>query len=149
ALGEVGGAILAGSVNLPFSLGTRICLSQLSAGLALGPLFVGQFLGGAHGGTLWWALLRLGLSGLVSAPLTIWAHTLRMQIIPERLRGRTFALLRTLMQGSGPLASAMAGVLLPVLGLIPMIAFSAGAIGIPGLAGYQVHDLRQDVATVA
>src|SRR5262245_23342481 len=46
ALGEVGGAILAGSVSLPFTLGTRICLSQLFAGITLGLLLVGLILGG-------------------------------------------------------------------------------------------------------
>ncbi len=48
-------------------------------------------------------LVSLTLFGLFSAPLTIWAQTLRMQIIPESLRGRTFALLRTLMQSANPI----------------------------------------------
>jgi MFS family permease len=142
ALGEVLGAILAGSVHLPLTLGTRICLSQLLSGLALGLLLVGQVLSA----TIWWSLTGLTLLGLFSAPLTIWAQTLRMQIIPERLRGRTFALLRTLMQGSGPLASGLAGLLLPIVGLVPMIAFSAAAAGIPGLIGYRVSDLRRSGA---
>ena len=39
--------------------------------------------------------VSLGLLGFFSAPLTIWAQTLRMKVIPNPLRGRTFALPRT------------------------------------------------------
>jgi MFS family permease len=145
ALGEIAGAVLAGSMRLQLSLGTLICLSQLFAGISLGLLVVGQLVGQSLG----WALVSLILLGVFSAPLTIWAQTLRMRIIPERLRGRTFALLRTLMQGSGPLASALAGVLLPVLGLGALISCSAAAIGIPGLVGYRIPELRQGGTTEA
>jgi MFS family permease len=147
AAGEVGGAVLAGTIALPLTLGTRICLSQLLAGCGLGLLVVAQLAGG--GSALGWALASLALLGVFSAPLTIWAQTLRMRIIPERLRGRAFALLRTLMQGSGPLASALGGVLLPILGLTALIALSAAAVGAPGLAGYQVRALRKADAVEA
>jgi hypothetical protein len=73
---------------------------------------------------------------------TIWAQTLRMQIIPERLRGRTFALLRTLMQGANPVGGIIAGFLLPVVGIPAMISLSVVLIGTPGLLGYRVRDLR-------
>jgi len=46
------------------------------------------------GPTLWLTLPALALFGAFGAQLTIWAQTLRMQIIQERLRGRAFALLR-------------------------------------------------------
>jgi hypothetical protein len=65
-----------------------------------------------------------------------------MQIIPEPLRGRTFALLRTLMQGTNPLGGIMAGLLLPLLGIPTIIALSALIIGVPGLLGYGVKTLR-------
>jgi hypothetical protein len=42
------------------------------------------------GPSVWWTIIGLALLGLFSAPLTIWAQTLRMQIIPEQLRGRAF-----------------------------------------------------------
>jgi hypothetical protein len=83
---------------------------------------------------------------MFSAPLTIWAQTLRMQIIPAYLRGRTFALLRTLMQGAGPLASAAAGVMLPLVGGSALVAASAALIGGPGLLGARVKALRQATA---
>jgi hypothetical protein len=66
-----------------------------------------------------------------------------MQIIPVDLRGRTFALLRTLMQGATPLGGALAGFLLPVIGMQIMIALSSLVIGLPGLAGIQTVELRQ------
>jgi MFS family permease len=94
------------------------------------------------GQTLWLTLPGLALLGFFSAPLTIWAQTLRMKVIPEQLRGRTFALLRTLMQGSGPLASALAGALLPALGLVAMIGCSSLLVGVPGLVGARVRQLR-------
>jgi MFS family permease len=132
--GEVIGSILAGSFVFPLSLGRLICLAQILSGMSLALLLLGP--------NIWWAMAGLALLGLFSAPLTIWAQTLRMQIIPEQLRGRVFALLRTLMQSAGPLASGGAGVLLPVLGISVMIGLSAVLIGLPGMPGYAVRQLR-------
>jgi hypothetical protein len=87
------------------------------------------------------AAVGLFLLGFFSAPLTIWAQTLRMQIIPIEMRGRTFALLRTLMQGATPLGGALAGFLLPVIGIFLTIGMSALVIGVPGLVGMQVQEL--------
>ncbi len=87
--------------------------------------------------------IGLFLLGFFSAPLTIWAQTLRMQVIPPEMRGRTFALLRTLMQGATPLGGALGGFLLPVLGMQIMIGLSSLIIGAPGLAGMQTKELRQ------
>ncbi len=135
AVGEVISSILAGSMVLSFTLGTLICLTQFLAGMSLSVLFLGR--------QTMWAMLGLILFGLFAAPLTIWAQTLRMQIIPAALRGRTFALLRTLMQSANPLGGIFSGFLLPVLGIPVMIALSAVVIGLPGLIGYQVPELRQ------
>jgi MFS family permease len=134
AVGEIASTLIAGSITLSLSLGTLICLAQTLAGSALLLVLAGR--------TLWWVLVGLALLGLFNAPLTIWAQTLRMQIIPETLRGRTFALLRTLIQGTSPLAGALAGVLLPVLGMAGMIGSSALLIGAPGLVGARVKALR-------
>lgn len=132
--GEVIGSILAGSLVLPLSLGLLICLAQFLSGVSLVLLL---FMPG-----IWWAVTGLTLLGLFSAPLTIWAQTLRMQIIPERLRGRAFALLRTLMQSTGPLASGGAGALILVLGIPSMIGLSAVLVGLPGLFGSTIKQLR-------
>ena len=134
AVGELISSVLAGSIKLPLSLGSSICLFQFSAGLALVPLVMGH---------LWIALICVMLNGFFSAPLTIWAQTLRMAIIPERLRGRTFALLRMLMQGTGPVGGAAAGFLLPLLGVRMMIGLTGLITGFPGLVGSQVRELRE------
>ena len=137
AVGEVAGSLLAGSIGLSVPLGTLICGSQLLSGLSLVLLAIDQ--------SLAYAVPSLALLGLFSAPLTIWAQTLRMQVIPSLMRGRTFALLRTLMQSTPPIGGAIAGLLLPLLGIPAMIAMSAALAGVPGLLGYGVRELRETV----
>jgi len=134
ALGEVISAWLAGSMTLKITLGMRIALAQILSGLSLlllipGPNFITASIG-------------LFLLGFFSAPLTIWAQTLRMKIIPADMRGRTFALLRTLMQGATPLGGALAGFLIPLFGIKLIIGVSSFVIGGPGLVGTQVKELR-------
>ena len=135
AVGELAGALIAGNRTFPLALGSLICLAQILSGVGLGLMLVQQ--------SPVWVVAALLLLGLFSAPLTIWAQTLRMQIIPEALRGRSFALLRTLMQGSGPLASVAAGFLLPLVGLTAMIGVSVAFIGLPGLLGLRVRPLHR------
>lgn len=135
ALGEVISAWLAGSLHLKIGLGVRIALAQILSGLSLALILMeSNFRAVASG---------LFLLGFFSAPLTIWAQTLRMQIIPIEMRGRTFALLRTLMQGATPLGGALAGFLLPVIGMQMMISLSSLVIGAPGLVGMQITELKQ------
>jgi MFS family permease len=133
AAGELLSSILAGSLQLPLALGTLICFFQFGAGVSLLPLLLGNVL---------IALAGMSLYGFFSAPLTIWAQTLRMGIIPERLRGRTFALLRMLMQGTGPIGGAVAGFLLPLFGVQLMINLTGALTSVPGIIGYQVRQLR-------
>jgi MFS family permease len=135
ALGEVISAWLAGSLRMRIGLGMRIALAQLFSGVSLALLFVESRVEAVASG--------LFLLGFFSAPLTIWAQTLRMQIIPVEMRGRTFALLRTLMQGATPLGGALAGFLLPVIGTQMVIGLSGLIIGAPGLAGLQIAALKQ------
>lgn len=137
ALGEIAGAVMGGSLTSSrFSLGRLICVTQGLSGASVGLLLLGR--------NLWITATGLILLGVFSSPLTIWAQTLRMKIIPERMRGRTFALLRTLMQGSSPSGSVIAGYLLPSIGLLVAIGLSAGLIGIPGAFGLGVKQLGED-----
>ena len=74
--------------------------------------------------------------GIAAAPLTPWAQTLRMAIIPEAMRGRAFALLRMLMQSGRPIGGALSGFLLPAIGLamtIGLVGFVTAAAGVAGL----------------
>jgi MFS family permease len=80
------------------------------------------------------------LVGLLSAPMTIWAQSLRMRRIPPELHGRAFALLRTLMQGTLPLGSILATPML-VQGQLALAAMVMTLIaGLPGLALLMVRD---------
>lgn len=134
AAGEVVSALVVGGVTFALSLGTLICLAQLFSGVALLWLPMST--------QSWPIALSLFLFGLFSAPLTIWAQTLRMQIIPAQLRGRTFALLRMLMQSGHPLGGALAGGLFPLVGMTVMMALTALVVGAPGGVGYLVRELR-------
>lgn len=141
AVGEVISSALAGGWRPGLSLGTLIGLAQTLSGAGLALMLVS--------GSLLWAVPCLALLGFFSAPLTIWAQTLRMQVIPPHLRGRTFALLRTLMQGAIPVGGALAGWLLPIVGIPAMIGLSALLVGGPGLAGLQIRPLRAAGSTRA
>jgi hypothetical protein len=47
------------------------------------------------------------------------------------------------MQGATPLGGALAGFLLPVIGIQMMVGLSSLVIGAPGLAGLRTDALRQ------
>ena len=134
AAGEVLSAAAVGAVSLRWALGTLICFALTAAGLSLVPLL---------GNNTVLAMAGLAVYGAFGAPLTIWAQTLRMKIIPEDLRGRTFALLRMLMQSTNPLGGIAAGFALPVVGIAAMIGVSAAVTTLPGLLGWRVRDLRE------
>lgn len=131
AVGEVISAAVAGGWSGParLRLGTLIGLAQALAGAALALLWVPHVAATALG---------LGLFGAFSAPLTIWAQTLRMRVIPAALRGRTFALLRTLMQGGGPLGGVLGGAAVPALGLAAALGLALLLVGGPGVIGVRV-----------
>jgi MFS family permease len=131
--GETVGALSAGSLSGRLSEGRMICLAETLAGLSLGLALLGH--------SVWSTVPALLLLGFFSGPMTAWAQTLRMRAIPPELRGRSFALLRTLMQASSPAFSGIGGVLLSVIGLTAMIGLSAGMIAVPGLIGTRVRDL--------
>jgi MFS family permease len=135
AAGEIGGALLAGGLALRLALGTLICSAQALSGLALMPVAVAPALATGFFG--------LGLYGAASAPLTIWAQTLRMRILPEDMRGRAFAVLRTIMQGGAPLGGLAAGWLLARVDVRLVILLSATLAGLPGLLGARVRALRE------
>jgi MFS family permease len=135
AVGEVTSSFLAGTAKLPISLGKTITIAQMLSGLAAAILALSLSIPAA--------ILSFVLLGFFSAPLTIWAQTLRMKIIPEALRGRTFALLRTLMQSATPVGGGIAGFIMPFLPMSAMVLLSALLVGAPGALGYGVRELRE------
>ncbi len=134
AAGEVAGSLLAGGIAPRLPLGAMICLAQCCSGLVLLIVLPTR--------AAWGAALALALYGAFSAPLTIWAQTLRMRIIPAGLRGRAFALLRTLMQSGVPLGGAVGGALVSPLGIPAMVILSAVVVAAPGVSGLRVGALR-------
>jgi MFS family permease len=113
-------------------------------GFLLAVLAVGEVIAVVLAGTLAaGVVIGLALFGVCSAPMTIWAQTLRMRIIPERMRGRTFALLRMIMQGGNPIGGALGGLLAGIVAIPTLVATSALLIMSPAVAGYTIRDLRE------
>jgi MFS family permease len=77
-------------------------------------------------------LVALGLLGMLSAPMTAWAQTLRMRVVPREQHGRLFALLRTVMQATPPLGASLGALLLPQSPTITVLAVGA-VMGLPAL----------------
>ncbi|MEH1130353.1 MFS transporter [Micromonospora sp. CPCC 206061] len=71
--------------------------------------------------------------GLLSAPMTVWAQSLRMRRIPPALHGRAFAALRTLMQATPPLGSALVTPLLAHTQLVTASIAMTLVAGLPAL----------------
>ncbi|WP_165977812.1 MFS transporter [Nonomuraea diastatica] len=71
--------------------------------------------------------------GMFSAPMTVWAQSLRMARIPAPLRGRGFAILRTLMQVAPPIGAVVVTPLLAA-GLLGQAALLMTLIaGVPAV----------------
>src|SRR5262249_36577725 len=92
--GELLGSAAVGAIQWRWPLARTIAITQLTVGIC-SLAFVPK-------PSLPVAAVILALVGALSAPLTIWAQTLRMRAIPAAMRGRVFALLRTGMQGATP-----------------------------------------------
>jgi predicted MFS family arabinose efflux permease len=126
AAGELVGALLAGALPTPLSAVSRISIAQALSGASLLALALRPRLPGAIGALL--------LGGLFSAPMTVWAQSLRMELTPPELRGHVFALLRTTMQAAPPAGGAVGGALVAAGTGIAAVATGL-ACGIPGGAG--------------
>lgn len=126
AVGEFTGGALAGSFSpSSWSPVRAIAAVQAAAGCTfLALLAAPQVLAVGAG---------FFLVGLLSAPLTIWAQSLRMRRIPHELHGRAFALLRTLMQATPPLGSAIVTPMLAAGHVAPIAITMTAVAGLPGL----------------
>jgi MFS family permease len=135
SVAALAGSLLVGAVEWRRALGPSIAVVQTLAGASFLVLALEPGLAGA--------LAALLLAGLLVSPLTIWAQTLRMRLIPEELRGRAFGLLRTLMQATPPLGAALAGVLLSGPGLAAGVLVMSAIMTLPGLAGLLSSSLEE------
>jgi MFS family permease len=125
--GDLIGSFIVGAMGWRWPLGRSIAAAQTAVGVAFLPMLLQP--------EALAALALLFLSGLLTSPLTIWAQTLRMRLIPPELRGRVFSLLRTTMQAAEPIGGALGGAVIATGGLLVALAAIAIAIGAPGLAG--------------
>ena len=125
--GDLVGSFTIGLIAWRFALGRSIAAAQAAVGVAFLPMLLEP---GAVA-----TVVLLFLSGLLTSPLTIWAQSLRMRLIPAELRGRVFSLLRTIMQSAEPVGGALGGVLIAIGGATLAVAAIASAIGLPGLVG--------------
>lgn len=125
-LGGLVASIVVGIFPTPRGLGKAIAYCQSVAGLC--------FLG-LVSATLLPALVALFFAAAFTAPLTTWAQTLRMSVIPKDLRGRTFSILRTSMQGATPLGGILAASLVQHFGITPAILCGIFITAAPGFAG--------------
>lgn len=125
--GTLGGAVAVGAVGWRWPLGRSIAAATLLAGAALALLVTLPPLPGA--------VAILALAGVLASSLTAWAQTIRMRLIPAELRGRVFALLRTLMQSTPPVGAVLAGLLLGGGGVVPAIVVMSAVFAIPGAVG--------------
>lgn len=132
--GEVLSSFVAGGYTYRTSLGRLISRALIFGGI---PFLLIQFIRLPI-----WAAVNLFVYGLLVGPLTIWAQTMRMQIIPSELRGRVFAMLRTIMVAGMPLGGALAGALNASFGIPGLIYLTGALVTIPGIAGMAVKELR-------
>jgi hypothetical protein len=135
AVGALVGSISVGGVAWLWPLGRSIAAAQLATGVS--------FLGLLLAPRLPAALALIATAGLLGSPLTVWAQTIRMRLIPPDLRGRVFSLLRTLMQSTPPIGGALAGMLLSGAGVVPVVLVIGLAVGLPGALGLVVEDLAE------
>ncbi|MEV0149049.1 MULTISPECIES: MFS transporter [unclassified Nonomuraea] len=154
ALVLVAGPWLAGE-RLPGGAGTlALLLSALSAGELAGGFLAGVwrprvdrlralrgaqvvaaagFLGLLAVPDRWTLAAGFLLVGLAGAVMTVWAQSLRMEIVPAALRGRAFGLLRTLMQATPPIGAAAVAPLLES-GDVTLLAVALTAVAaVPAL----------------
>jgi MFS family permease len=77
-------------------------------------------------------VIALMALGMCTAPMTAWAQSLRMRLVPPEAHGRLFALLRTTMQATPPVGAALAALTLAEGTLVTVIAVVA-AMGLPAV----------------
>jgi MFS family permease len=119
AAAGLAGALVAGATAGRFRLARAIAVSELIAGCA--------YAGLAAKPGLALAFVALAAGSFFLGPLTVWAQTIRMRLVPPELRGRVFGLLRTLMQSTPPLGALLAAPLLSAGG-VPLAALAVGAL---------------------
>ncbi|TMR96627.1 MFS transporter [Nonomuraea basaltis] len=74
------------------------------------------------------------IMGAFSAPMTVWAQSLRMERVPPSQRGRVFSVFRTMMQATPPIGAAMVTPLLVTGNLPAAVLLMTALAAVPALA---------------
>jgi MFS family permease len=135
-LGELVGLIATGAIRWPWPLGRSIA-GAICVSAAIQSLFLLR-------PSLVPMLLIMAGFGMAESSLTPWAQTIRMRLIPAEMRGRVFALLRTLMQSTRPIGSIVAGLLLVSGDVTPALAMILVLVAVPGLIGLWIPSLNRE-----
>ncbi len=139
SFGQLISSVAVGAVRWNFPLGRSIAVALVLAGSA--------FLGLLAPHNLVTAGVVMFLFGFFFAPVNVWAQTVRMQVIPEELRGRVFSILRTIIRSTLPLAAALVGTILPLVGIRNSILLVGGLVVIAGAIGLTSRTLREPQTT--
>ncbi|MGH3169032.1 MAG: MFS transporter [Trebonia sp.] len=121
--GELLAALLLTRMTWRKPLTVSIVTAQVAAALLVVPLMVRSTVVTVS------ALVALGMC---AAPMTAWAQSLRMRLVPQEAHGRLFALLRTAMQATPPAGAALAALVIG-RGAVVTVAAIAAIMGIPAL----------------
>jgi predicted MFS family arabinose efflux permease len=136
AVGTLAGTVVVGAVRWPWPLGRSISAAAALSGGALAFLMLRPGVTGTAA-----ALLA---AGVLASPLTVWAQTIRMRVIPPELRGRVFGMIRTLIQSTPPIGAAVAGAIVAGPGVGAVAAVMSAVVSASGVAGLWSRALRPD-----
>lgn len=126
AAGTAGGllaALLLSRITWRAPLTASIVTAQLVAAVVVVPLMVRSTAV---------TVASLVALGMCAAPMTAWAQSLRMRLVPPEAHGRLFSLLRTAMQATPPAGAALAALVIG-RGAVVTVAAIGATIGVPAL----------------
>jgi MFS family permease len=127
--GQLLAAVLLARRTWRASLRASITVAQITAGLVVLLLVIHSIVV---------TVVALVALGMCAAPMTAWAQSLRMRLVPPGAHGRLFALLRTTMQATPPAGAAVAALTLARGTLVTVVAIAV-AMGLPAVV--LAHDL--------
>ncbi|GAA3622481.1 MFS transporter [Nonomuraea rosea] len=78
--------------------------------------------------------------GAFSAPMTVWAQSLRMERIPPSQRGRVFGVFRTMMQATPPIGAALITPMLVTGDLTEAVILMTALAALPALALFLLRE---------
>ncbi|MFI6741579.1 MFS transporter [Nonomuraea sp. NPDC050451] len=81
--------------------------------------------------------------GMFSAPMTVWAQSLRMERIPPSQRGRVFSVFRTMMQATPPIGAAAVTPLLVAGNLAGAVVLMSALAALPAFGLLFIREGRR------